>query len=90
MQPTESQPDDAMGQDESVDELTTAEILGWLEFACWTMLALAPILYYVNGPSVSPDQFVVRTALIVLSATGAIVLRWVNWRRRKRKESGLE
>ena len=51
------------------------------------MLVLAPILYYVNGPSVSTDQLVVRTALIVLSTTGAVVLRLVNWRRRKRNDS---
>ena len=66
------------GQEEQ--ELTTAEILGWLEFSCWTMLLLAPVLYYVNGPSVSTDQLVVRSALVVLSALGAGVLRLINWR----------
>jgi len=69
------------------EELSTAEILGWSEFACWTMLLLAPVLYYVNGPSVSTDQFVVRTALVALSATGAVVLRIVNWRRSKRSKN---
>jgi hypothetical protein len=35
----------------------------WLaEFFCWTMVVLAPILSWVNGPSVSTDQFVVRTS----------------------------
>ena len=66
------------------DELTAAEILGWSEFACWTMLVLTPMLYYVNGPSVSTDQAVVRAALVVLSALGAVVLRVLNWRRARR------
>lgn len=65
-------------------ELTTEEICGWMEFACWTTIVLAPLLYYVNGPSVSTDQFVVRTILVVASVLGALILRWVNWRRSKR------
>ena len=69
--------------DRHEQELTTAEILGWSEFACWTMLVLTPFLYWVNGPSVSTDQFVVRTALVILSALGAVILRVVNWRRAK-------
>ncbi len=72
---------DAGPTDNHPEQLTTAEILGWSEFACWTTLALAPVLYYVNGPSVSTDQAVVRTALVVLSAIGAVVLRGINWRR---------
>jgi len=67
-------------------ELTTAEILGWLEFACWTALMLAPVLYYVNGPSVSTDQFVVRTVSTVLSACGAAIFRFLNWRRCRREK----
>ncbi len=82
MQTTENH-DREPAPDDEREELTTAEILGWLEFACWTMLVLAPILYYVNGPSVSTDQAVVRTALAVLSAIGAVVLRLVNWRCRE-------
>jgi len=84
---TRNEPVDGPARDDAPpEELTTAEILGWSEFACWTMLALAPVLYYVNGPSVSTDQAVVRTALVVLSAIGAVVLRWVNWRRAKRRD----
>jgi len=65
----------------SDDDLTLAELLPWLEFGSWTMLVLAPVLYYVNGPSVSPDQAVVRTCLVVVAAAGALTLRLVNWRR---------
>jgi len=77
-------PSDTDGQLEQ--ELKPAEILGWLEFACWTMLLLAPVLYYVNGPSVSIDQLVVRTALVVLAGLGAIALRLINWQRSRRDE----
>ena len=71
----------------NADELTTDEVLRWGEFACWTILALAPILYYINGPSVSTDQAVVRTALVVVAIVGAILLRLVNWRRSKMRPS---
>jgi hypothetical protein len=60
-------------------ELTPQEIRGWAEFCCWTTLALAPFLYWVNGPAVSTDQFVVRTALVVLAAAGAVGLRFFAW-----------
>lgn len=65
----------------SGDDLSRAELLPWLEFGCWTALVLAPILYYVNGPSVSSDQAVVRTGLVIVAALGAALLRFVNWRR---------
>ncbi len=46
-----------------------------VELGCWAMLALAPFLYWVNGPAVSPDQFVVRTAVVVLALVGAVAIR---------------
>jgi len=45
------------------------------EFACWTAVALAPFLTWVNGPPVSTDQAVVRTIVVGLALTGAIGLR---------------
>ena len=57
------------------EPLTPQETAYWAEFACWTVVVLWPFLYWVNGPAVSTDQFVVRTALVVLSLTGAITLR---------------
>ena len=56
-------------------EISPGELLHWLEFGCWTTLALAPFLYWVNGPTVSEDQFVVRTGLVVVAAFGAVGLR---------------
>lgn len=71
------------GQTTNEEEpLTTREILGWLELSCWTMIALAPFLYWVNGPAVSTDQFVVRTILVTLAFVGGIVIHIVRRRTR--------
>ncbi len=61
------------------------DLLGWLEFACWTVLVLAPLLRWVNGPAVSADQLVVRTTLVVLAAVGAVGLRMINWRHKHKR-----
>jgi len=49
----------------------------WLlaEFCCWTMVLLAPILTWVNGPAVSTDQYVVRVTVFVLALAGAVGIR---------------
>lgn len=61
--------------DSTLSEADIHELLGWAEFVCWTALLLAPLIYWLQGPSVSNDQFVVRTALVVLAAAGAVILR---------------
>ena len=45
------------------------------EFMAWIAVALAPFLTWVNGPSVSTDQFVVRTIFFALAAVTAVSLR---------------
>ena len=45
------------------------------EFFAWTTLALVPFLTWVNGPSVSTDQFVVRTSIVTLALVTAVSLR---------------
>jgi hypothetical protein len=62
------------------ETLTNEEIPGWIEFSCWTMLVLTPVLYYLNGPAVSPDQLVVRTALVIVALIGAGSLSFRRWR----------
>lgn len=62
------------------------DMFGWLEFGCWVAVALIPFLRWVNGPAVSTDQAMVRTALVVLALGGGIVLRTVNWRRGARSD----
>ena len=69
------------------EPLTTAEVLGWAELATWTMLVFAPIVYYIHGPSVSTDQRVVRMALVILAACGAVTLRIINWRHSRRRRA---
>ena len=57
------------------------------ELCCWFVVVLAPILTWVNGPSVSTDQFVVRTFVFFAALTGGVVLsvtHFIQWRRRKR------
>ncbi len=60
--------DDAERENEPVDPWFLAE------FGCWTMVVLAPILTWINGPAVSTDQFVVRTAVFVLALIGGVSL----------------
>ena len=72
--------EDSRSGDQGERPLTNDELLGWIEFGCWTMLALTPVLYYVNGPAVSPDQLVMRSALVITAAIGALALRLRRWR----------
>lgn len=65
------------------NDLRPGELLPLIEFGCWTAILLFPLLYYVNGPSVSIDQTVVRTILIFMTIIGAIVLRICNWHRNR-------
>jgi ABC-type microcin C transport system permease subunit YejE len=62
-------------EETDVDNISLAEALGWAEFCCWSALAMAPLIYWIQGPSVSNDQFVVRTALVIITAIGALGLR---------------
>lgn len=54
-----------------------------LEVACWAILALAPVLWLVNGPPVSTDQLVIQFTVLLLAIVGAVGLRVCNWRFRR-------
>jgi hypothetical protein len=75
-------------QEEPLEDppITWTEVRDWAEFFGWTTLVLWPFLYWVNGPSVSDDQFVVRCILIIVAACCAFGVRggkiWVNRRSR--------
>lgn len=58
------------------------------EFCCWTMVVLAPLLTWVNGPAVSTDQFVVRTVVFALALSGGISLRVTNIVRKRTGKTG--
>ncbi len=55
-------------------EKTPINPWGMAEFSAWFMVALAPILTWVNGPPVSTDQAIVRTAVFTLALAAALVL----------------
>ncbi len=61
------QSDDTTDSNESNDELSLQEVCYWLRFGGWVTLALIPMLYFVNGPAVSLDQYVVRCGLVVIA-----------------------
>jgi len=71
-------------EDYRTDEMTLHAILGWAEFCAWVALVMTPIIWWLQGPSVSTDQFVVRTALVAIAATASISLRIRAWVRRMR------
>jgi hypothetical protein len=56
--------------------------LRWLESGCWVSLGLAPLLYWIDGPAVSHDQFLVRTSVVASSGCVAVGLRVRTWIRR--------
>ncbi len=62
-------------EDAGDEELSLDEMLGWAEFCAWSALVMTPIILWLQGPSVSADQFVVRTSLVVISALAGIGLR---------------
>ena len=77
-------------QDDAADTLELAEMLGWAEFCAWSALVMTPIIWWLQGPSVSTDQFVVRTGLVVISAIAAVGLRgWALVQRRRDARKSL-
>ena len=70
--------------DQSETDLNIPRLCGRVEVGCWTMLAMTPIIWWLQGPSVSTDQFAVRIGLVVVSAITGSGLRawaWFNVRR---------
>jgi dolichol-phosphate mannosyltransferase len=56
-------------------QLSFEELTAWAEFCAWSGLIMTPVLWWLQGASVSPDQFAVRTSVVVLSAIAATGLR---------------
>ncbi len=67
------------GASEPVDPWFLAELF------CWTVVILAPVLTWVNGPAVSTDQFVVRSAVFILAFTAGTGLRIASIVRKRRR-----
>src|SRR5262245_22397539 len=73
------------------EELSVEEMLCWAEFCAWSALVMTPIIWWLQGASVSTDQFVVRTALVVISALVGVGLRvraWIVGRRGAKEDGG--
>ncbi len=50
-----------------------------VEVGCWTIVGLAPLLNWVDGPAVSTDQSIVRALVVTLAAVCGLGfrLRWL-------------
>jgi hypothetical protein len=46
-----------------------------IEFACWVVVVLCPLLRLINGAAVTNDQLVIQIALFSIALTAAIALR---------------
>jgi hypothetical protein len=53
-----------------------------IEFVCWVVVVLAPLLRLINGPAVTSDQLIIQLALFSIALTSAIGLRLYQLRKR--------
>lgn len=61
--------------DESADDIHFRDVAPAMEFVCWVVVLLAPLLRWINGPAVTDDQFVVQVTLFSMALLGGIGLR---------------
>jgi len=61
--------------DNSGDEISVTELRVWAEFGAWCAFVMAPMIWWLQGPSVSTDQFVVRTGLVIVSFVVGLGMR---------------
>lgn len=79
---TEPEVEEADGMDS--DAVDWRETLPAAEFCCWVVVALAPMLRWINGAAVTDDQFYIQVGLVTMALAGAVTLRIWNWRRTRR------
>lgn len=60
---------------ESENKALSDEMRSWGEQLCWMVLAMTPVVWWLQGESVSNDQYAIRVTLLVLSAFGGITFR---------------
>lgn len=56
------------------------QLLSGLEYCAWFVVALTPLLWIANGPSVTPDQRGFRILVVVVALLTAVLLRIYHWR----------
>ena len=60
---------------DSPDDIHFRDVAPAIEFVCWVIVALAPVLRLINGAAVTTDQFVIQMTLFSLALAGGIGLR---------------
>ncbi len=48
------------------------EVAPAIEFMCWVVVVLAPLLRLVNGAAVTSDQFVIQVTLFAIALAGGV------------------
>ncbi|GIW95714.1 MAG: hypothetical protein KatS3mg110_3755 [Pirellulaceae bacterium] len=66
-------------QDTPQNEMSWQDAIGWTEFGCWVALILAPLIFWLQGPSVTFDQAVSRSLIVVVAVGGVIACRAMRW-----------
>jgi hypothetical protein len=56
-------------------EIRFRDVAPALEFMCWVVALLAPLLRLINGAAVTEDQFVIQIAVFAMALAGGIGLR---------------
>lgn len=64
---------------ESPDDIHFRDVAPAIEFVCWVIVVLAPLLRLINGAAVTTDQFVIQVTLFLIAVTAAIGLRIYNF-----------
>ena len=59
----------------SSDDIHFRDIAPAIEFVCWVIVVLAPILRLINGAAVTADQFIIQVTLFSVALVAAIALR---------------
>ena len=62
-------------EQETSEEIRFADLAPAIEFACWTVVVLAPFLRLVNGAAVTNDQWWIQAFLFTGAVLGACSLR---------------
>ncbi len=68
---------------DSPDDIHFRDIAPAIEFVCWVVVALCPLLRLIDGAAVTEDQFVIQVSLFSLALAGGIGLRIYDFLQRK-------
>jgi hypothetical protein len=64
-----------MNEDEPPESVQFRDIAPAVEFTCWVIVGLAPMLRLINGPAVTEDQLIIQISLFSLALLGGIGMR---------------